>query len=423
MKVVTAAEHARIASMLRTGWNAPEDASAVVSAILADVAARGDAALVEYARRFDDDRFDISKLRVPIPMREGARALVTPAVAEAFELARQRIARFHERQRRGDISYAEADGSRYGLCFRPLESIAAYAPSGTAVLMSVVPAKVAGVSRTIVLSPPQRDGQVHPAVLYACSICEVDELFAVGGAQAIAAAAFGTESIVAVEKIVGPGGVWVTEAKRQVFGRCGIDALAGPSEVLVVADDAASSEYVVGELLAIAEQDRRARIAVVSESRSLLDAVAQLLDTLEVKTLARGEVIAEVVERNCHLIHASRRDEVFETIERFAPAYLSLQVRDAGAYLPRVRRAGAVFVGDMTPLACGGSVAGTNHVVPTAGSARFCSGLSLADFMRSFTVLENSAERMTLDAPFVAELAELEGLPQHAQTARMRRGG
>jgi histidinol dehydrogenase len=260
-------------------------------------------------------------------------------------------------------------------------------------------------------------------VLYACSICEVDELFAVGGAQAIAAAAFGTESIVAVEKIVGPGGVWVTEAKRQVFGRCGIDALAGPSEVLVVADDAASSEYVVGELLAIAEQDRRARIAVVSESRSLLDAVAQLLDTLEVKTLARGEVIAEVVERNCHLIHASRRDEVFETIERFAPAYLSLQVRDAGAYLPRVRRAGAVFVGDMTPLACGGSVAGTNHVVPTAGSARFCSGLSLADFMRSFTVLENSAERMTLDAPFVAELAELEGLPQHAQTARMRRGG
>ncbi len=425
MKIVSGAEHARIAKMLRVGWIAPEGVAEIVSEILADVRARGDAALIECARRFDDERFDISKLRVAIPMHEGARSLVSHEAAEALEVARARIARFHERQRRADLSYAEEDGTRYGLNLRPLESIAAYVPAGSAiaVLASVVPAKIAGVSRIVVLAAPDAHGRIHPAVLYACSLCGVDELYAIGGAQAIGAAAFGTESIGAVEKIVGPGGVWVTEAKRQVFGRCGIDGLAGPAEMLVVADDGANSEFVAGELLAAAEQDPRAVLAVVSESRSLLDAIAQLVDTLEVKTLPRGETIAQALERNCHLIHANARDEVFEVIERFAPAALSLQVRDAAAYLPRIRRAGIVYVGDLTPAASGTFLAGTNSVLPTSGTARFSSALSLRDFVRTFAVLENSAERMNGDAQAVAELAELEGLSQHAQAARMRVGG
>jgi histidinol dehydrogenase len=424
VKVVSASEHARIARLLRGGWHPPDGVAETVAQILREVRSRGDAAVVEYARRFDDGRFDVSKLRVAIPMQQGARALVSAEIAGILETAKERIARFHERQRRADVSYVEEDGTRYGLCLRPLESVAAYAPAGcaTAVLASVVPAKIAGVGRVVVLAAPGDDGRVHPAVAYACALCGVDELYAVGGAQAIAAAAFGTESIAAVEKIVGAGGVWVTEAKRQVFGRCGIDSLAGPSEILVVADDGANSEYVTGELLAVAEEDPRAAVAVVSESRSLLDAVAQLVDTLDVQTLPRGETIAQSLERNCSLIHANAREEVFEVIERFAPAALSLQVRDAAAYLPRIRRAGVVFVGDETPAACGGYSAGVG-AVPTSGTARFSSGLALRDFERSFAVLENSAGRMRADAQAVAGLAELEGFPQRAQAARMRVGG
>jgi histidinol dehydrogenase len=425
VKIVSGAEHARIAKLMRAGWNAPEGVAEIVAEILADVRARGDAAVIECARRFDDGRFDISKLRVAIPMHEGARSLVTPGVAAALEIAKSRIARFHERQRRADLSYAEEDGTRYGFYLRPLESIAAYVPAGSAmsVLATVIPAKTAGVHRIVVLAAPDAQGRVHPAVLYACSLCGVDELYAVGGAQAVAAAAFGTESIAAVEKIVGPGGVWVTEAKRQVFGRCGIDGIAGPSEVLVVADDGANSEFVVGELLAAAEQDVRAVLAVVSESRSLLDAVEQLVDTLDVKTMQRGEVIAHVLDRNCHLVHANSREELFDVIEHFAPAVLSLQVRDAAPYLPRIRRAGIVFVGDLTPSASGTYLGGTNTVQPTSGTVRFSSGLSLMEFVRTFAVLENSAERINDDAQSIAELAEIEGLPQHAQAARMRVGG
>ncbi|MEO6836575.1 MAG: histidinol dehydrogenase [Candidatus Tumulicola sp.] len=428
MNVVSASDRARLALMLRSGWQAPEGLAAAVAEILAGVRARGDAALADYARRFDDPGFDLANLRVAVPLPARARELVSAEVAGALAIAKERVIRFHERQRQADLAYVAEDGSRYGLHRRPLRSIAAYVPGGagvlpSSVLMCALPAKVAGVTRVIVLTPPRRDGRLPPALLYACSICDVDELYAVGGAQAVAAAAFGTETIVPVEKIVGPGGVWTTEAKRQVFGVCGIDGLAGPSEVLVVADDGANSEYVAGELLAQAEHAGAARLAVVSESRPLLEAVAQLLDTLDVRTLERGHLIGDAIERACCLIHAATREEVFDVIERFAPGYLCLQVRDASAYLPHIHRAGAVFVGDMTPLACGDYVAGINHVVPTSGTARFSSGLSLADFTRTFSVVENSAERMMSDAAPIAVLAELEGLPQHAQTARMRHGG
>lgn len=418
----------RLAPVFSRGWTPAPELVSTVADILARVRSAGDKALVEYAKRFDEESFDLSRLRVPLPMYDQARALVPHETASALELARDRIARFHERQRQVDLSYAEEDGTRYGLHRRPLESVAVYAPgrsthSPVSVLMGAIPAKIAGVSRTVVLSPPTYNGHVHPAVIFACTMCGVEELFAVGGAHAIAAAAFGTESIGRVDKIVGPGGAWVTEAKRQVFGYCGIDVLAGPVEVLVVADDGANSEYVAGELLAQAEHSESARLGVVSESRPLLDAVAQLLDTLGLDTLDRGDAISAAVERGCTLIHAATRDEVFETIERFAPAYLCLQVRDAAAYLPRIRRAGTIFVGDLTPLACGDYAAGTNHVVPTSGTARWASALRLEDFTRSLNVVEYTAERMMNDALSVATLAELEGLPQHAQTARMRYGG
>jgi histidinol dehydrogenase len=424
MNVTAASDAAALASMLDTGWSAPEPVVEEVARIIADVRARGDEAVVEHARRYDDAKFDPSKLRVPIPMLESTRPLVAPEIAAALELAKERIARFHRRQRLPDIAYAEEDGSRYALHRRPLVSTAVYASAGeatVAALMGAVPAKIAGVGRVIVLSPPALDG-FSAELLFACALSGVDELYAVGGAQAIAAAAFGTGSIFAVDKIVGRGGVFTTEAKRQVFGRCGIDTLAGPPEVLIVADDGASSEYVVGELLAQAERPGARRLAVLSESRPLLEAVAQLIDTLDLRTLERSELVIDAISNRCRLIEASSREELVAVLNRFAPAYLCLQVRDASPYLERIQTAGTVLIGDMTPLVSVEYLAGTNPVAPTSGTARFASSLSLAEFTRSFSVVENSVERMANDATALAALAESDGLAHHAQAARMRSG-
>jgi histidinol dehydrogenase len=422
IKIIDAGDRNALAGLYRRGWEPPAEVSSRVAQIVADVRARGDDALVDLTRRFDDPTYDISKLRVPIPMFEHAKALVPHEIVEGLALARERIEIFHRRQLHGDVEYSDEDGTRYALRYRPIDSVAAYVPGGTAalpssVLMSVVPAKIAGVSRTIVLTPPQRDGKIAAAVLFACWLCDVDELYAVGGAQAIAAAAYGTQSVARVDKIVGPGNVWVTEAKRQVYGACAIDGLAGPSEVLVVADDSANVDFVVGELLAQAEHDPHARVAVVSESLELLEACALRLNDLDAAALPRGEIIASVLENGTYLVRASKRKHVYRVISRFAPEHLSLQVHDPQEYLPHVRRAGAIFAGPYTPVACGDYIAGTNHVLPTSGAARFSSGLHTDDFMRTFSVVENSAQRMAEDARVLGALAEFEGLPQHAKSA------
>ncbi|MBV8532117.1 MAG: histidinol dehydrogenase [Candidatus Eremiobacteraeota bacterium] len=423
MNVIAASDSVGMRALLDGSWVAPEAIAAEVGRIIAEVRARGDAAVVEYARRFDDESFSITKLRVPIPMLETARSLLEPEIAAALELAKERIARFHRRQRQPDVSYAEEDGTRYALERRPLCSVGVYAPQGAAVavLACAMPAKIAGVKRVVVLSPPTKES-LPAAVLFACALSGVDELYAVGGAHAIAAAAFGTASIAPVHKIVGRGGLWTTEAKRQVFGRCGVDALAGPPEVLIVADDGASSEYIVGELLAAAERPGTTRLAVLSESRPLLEAVAQLIDTLDPRALERNEFLDAAISTHCRLIEASTREELLDVLNRFAPAYLSLQVRDPSAYLERVYAAGAVFVGDMTPMVSGEYLAGTSPVAPTSGTARFTSALSLADFTRTFSVIENSAERVASDATALSALADFDGFPHHAQSARMRCG-
>ena len=425
LSVISASDRLKLAGIYRSARRPSTELSKAVAGMLDDVRLRGDAALVDYMRSVCDGHFDASKLRVAIPMAEQARTLVPSEIADALRLSKQRIARVHERQRHADSSYVDEDGTRYGMRYRPLDSVAIYVPGGSnasSVLMTAIPAKIAGVSRVIVLAHPDSSGAIHPAVVFAASLCDVDELYAVGGAHAIGAAAYGTQSIEAVDKIVGKGPAAVTEAKRQVFGTCGIDVLSGPPDVLVIADDGANTELVTGELLSQAERDPLARIAVVSESRPLLDAVAQLLDTLEVKTLPRGEVIDEVVSAACYLIHAENRNELFEVANAFAAERVALHVRDAEPYLARMRRAGAVFVGDMTPIASGDYLAGTNSMLPSSGTARFASGLTLDDFTRSFTVVENSRERMLDDAQSLAALSDFEGLPQHAQSARMRSG-
>jgi histidinol dehydrogenase len=286
--------------------------------------------------------------------------------------------------------------------------------------MTVVPAKIAGVPRIAVASPPQRDGTTHPAILFACALCGVDELYAVGGAQAIAALAYGTQTIDGVDKIVGPGNAFVTEAKRQVFGTCGIDGLAGPSEVLVVADSSARPDYVAGELCAQAEHDPEARVAAVSDDRALLEAVAALLAGDFATAPGRSAIVERVLRERAYLIHARDRDEILDVIDRFAPEHLSIQTRDPWSLVPDVRRAGALFLGDDTPVAAGDYIAGSNHVLPTSGAGRFSSGLHTADFYRTMSLVENSRARMRADAAPLAALADFEGLPAHARTARLR---
>jgi histidinol dehydrogenase len=425
MIVIDATDERALADLYAGGWDAPREIRDRVTGILDDVRARGDAAVVEYTQKFDDPSATLATLRREVPSRKHARGLVPEQIAAGLELARERITDYHARQKPDDIRYRVNDNTEYAFLARPLHSIGAYVPGGTAtlpstVLMTVVPAKVAGVDRVIVATPPQRDGSINSAILYACSLCGVDELYAIGGAQAVAAFAYGTQSIEGVDKIVGPGNVYVTEAKRQVFGVCGIDGLAGPSEVLVVCDERSTPEFVAGEIIAQAEHDPLARVAAVSRDRGMLDAVLALLTGDFVRQTGRGEIVDTVLANRTWLIHAQTEAHIYEVIERFAPEHLSLQVADPWSMIPRIRRAGAIFVGDHTPVAAGDYIAGTNHTLPTSGASRFSSGLRTADYYRTMSVVENSAERMANDAETLAALADFEGLPAHARTARMR---
>jgi histidinol dehydrogenase len=427
MILVDASDAAALAPLYAGGWNAPRDVRDRVTAILDAVRDAGDDAVVAYTRSFDDPAAEVASLRRDIPARKHARGLVPETIAAGLELARERIADYHERQKPGEIRYRTADLTEYAFLSRPLHSIGAYVPGGSAslpstVLMTVVPARVAGVDRVVVATPPQRDGSINPAILYACSLCGVDELYAAGGAQAIGALAYGTATLAAVDKIVGPGNVYVTEAKRQVFGVCGIDGLAGPSEVLVVCDERARPEYVAGELIAQAEHDPLARVAAVSRDRAILAATAALLSGAFARETGRGEIVQRVLAERTWLIHAASEAQIFEVIERFAPEHLSLQIADPWSMVPHIRRAGAIFVGDHTPVAAGDYIAGTNHTLPTSGAGRFSSGLSTRDYYRTMSLVENSAARMAGDAETLAALAEFEGLPAHARTARMRIG-
>jgi histidinol dehydrogenase len=426
MKIGEATDEKALASLYAGGWDPSSAVVETTRAILADVRTRGDAALVEYTQRFDDPSSSIEKLRVAIPSLAHARSLVPEEIAAGLELARDRIARFHRKQLGADIEMRDADGTINALLVRPFGAVGCYVPGGTAVLpssvlMTTIPARIAGVPRVVVVSPPQRDGSTHPAVLFACALCEVDELYAVGGAQAIAALAYGTRTIARVDKIVGPGNAYVTEAKRQVFGTCGIDGLAGPSEVLVVADAAADAEFVAGELCAQAEHDPDARVAAVSEDRALLERVATILEGDFATSLPRWPVIERVFKDRAFLVHAHDRAEVLMVIDRFAPEHLSLQVADPWSLVPEIRRAGALFIGGQTPVAAGDYIAGSNHVLPTSGAGRFSSGLRTADYFRTMSVVQNSDERMQGDADVLAALANFEGLGAHAQTARMRK--
>lgn len=414
---------ARFAALVETGREATGDVSAVVAGIVADVRERGDAALFALTEKFDRVALTGETVRFGADEIAAASVRIAPGLRQALDLAAARIRAFHEKQLPADHDATDAAGIRAGWRWSAVDAAGIYVPGGLAsypssVLMNAIPAKVAGVRR-LVMTTPTPGGEINPLVLHAASLAGVDEIYRVGGAQAIAALAFGTASIGAVDKITGPGNAFVAEAKRQLYGRVGIDMVAGPSEILVVADRAANPDWIAADLLSQAEHDRTAQAILITDDDSLGDAVAAAVDrTLE--TLASAGIARESWTRFGAIIVVGGLGDAPALIDALAPEHLALCVADPENLFARVRHAGSVFMGYRTPEAIGDYLGGPNHVLPTGRRARFSSGLSVADFMKRTTFLDCSAAGFMAVGPAAAALAAAEGLPAHALSVTRR---
>ena len=411
-----------LAALLERAGGDDTGVTDVVASIISDVRVRGDAALREQAARFDS----VTNLRVEVPRVEwdGALVQMNGEVRAALEVAAANIISFHRAQLPGALEVETQRGVVLGRRADPLERIAVYAPGGRAaypssVLMGVLPARVAGVREVIVCSPAGPDGRPPASVMAACALANADRLFAIGGAGAIAAAAYGTESVPRVDKIVGPGNAYVTEAKRQVNGRVAIDSPAGPSEVVVLADDTADPSLIVCELFAQAEHDPDAAAVLVTTSPRILEEVAaQIAAKLDGEP--RAEIIRASLAARGALLLAESDEEMVAFSNEYAPEHLTLYVAEPRAMLARIRNAGTVFLGNSSSVVFGDYITGANHVLPTAGLARSYSGLSTLDFIRWTTYQEVDAEAARALSNMTATLAEAEGLPAHARAARAR---
>ncbi len=402
------------------------DVDATVAAILRDVRMRGDAAVLEYTKKFDRLELTTAGLRFGADEIKGAVDRCDPATVESLRFAAARIEAFHDRQRPGDVTYTDADGVRLGARWTPLAAAGLYVPGGTAaypssVLMNAIPARVAGVDR-LVMVVPTPDGVVNPLVLAAAHIAGVGEIYRIGGAQAVAALAYGTDTIAPVDKIVGPGNAYVAAAKRQVFGTVGIDLIAGPSEILVIADADNDPDWIAADLLSQAEHDTAAQSVLVTDDATFADAVAGAVDRI-LQRLERRDVAARSWEDHGAIIVAENLAQAAALSDRIAPEHLELAVADPDALAARIRHAGAIFLGRHTPEAIGDYVGGPNHVLPTSRSARFSSGLGVLDFMKRTTLLGCDADTIATLGPPAKRLAEAEGLGAHALSVAMRLGG
>ena len=403
------------------------DVVRAVEAIVADVRARGDAALVEYTARFDGFRApSASGLALGAADFEAGERAVEPAVREALAYAAERIERYHAAALPTSWRLTDEHGSVLGQDVRPLDRVGIYIPGGRAaypstVLMTAVPARVAGVREIVLVTPPAADGRVPPAVLAAARAAGVTEGWRLGGAQAVAALAYGTATIRRVDKIVGPGNIYVALAKQRVFGEVGIDMVAGPSEVVIVADGGADPEWAAADMLAQAEHDPMARAVLITDDDALIAATSKALDR-QLTALPRREIAAQSLRDNGALIRVASLDEAVDLANRFAPEHLELLVRVPAALLPRVRHAGAIFMGGHTPEVVGDYVAGPNHVLPTGGTARFSSPLSTEDFVKRSSVIEYSPAGLAAALPHLRTLTGLEGLAGHGKAADVREG-
>jgi histidinol dehydrogenase len=403
-----------------------EDVDQVAGAIIADVRARGDAALIEYTERFDKLSLTPQTLRVTDSEIAAAFAACTREQLAALETARARIEAYHLRQKPADSWSRDALGVESGWRWSAVEAVGLYVPGGTAsypssVLMNAVPAKVAGVDRLVMVAPTPR-GEGNPLVLAAAKLAGIDEVYRIGGAQAIAALAYGTATIMPVAKIVGPGNAYVAAAKRRVFGTVGIDMIAGPSEVLVLADASANPDWIAADLLAQAEHDTAAQSILITNDIALADAVERAVEG-QLKTLPRAEIAGASWRDFGAVILVEALDQAIPLVDRLAPEHLEIIAADAEGLAMRIRNAGAIFLGGHTPEAIGDYVGGSNHVLPTARSARFSSGLGVPDFMKRTSLLKCDSEALRALAGAATELAEAEGLQAHARSVTIRLNG
>jgi histidinol dehydrogenase len=414
---------ARFRDFLNVKREASQDVENAVRAIFADVAARGDKALIELTQKFDRVDFTKEGLRVTAAEIDAAEKVCDGKALDALKLARDRIEAYHRRQKPEDTRFTDALGVELGSRWTAIEAVGLYVPGGTAaypssVLMNAVPAKVAGCER-LVMVVPAPDGKLAPLVLAAAKLAGVDEVYRIGGAQAVAALAYGTETIAPVAKIVGPGNAYVAAAKRLVFGKVGIDMIAGPSEVLIIADRHANPDWIAADLLAQAEHDASAQSILITDDASLADAVERAVEA-QLKTLPRADVAAASWRDFGAIILVPALDAAIPLSDRLAPEHLEIEAENADALAARVRNAGAIFIGAHTPEAIGDYVAGSNHVLPTARSARFSSGLGVLDFMKRTSLLKCGPEQLRALGPAAIALGEAEGLTAHARSVSIR---
>ncbi len=400
-----------------------EEVGAVVAEIVENVRQRGDAAVLDYTKRFDALELSAESLRIGEDDIAAARAQCQSEALQALEFASDRIKAFHERLKPTDLDYTDDQGVRLGARWTAMESVGLYVPGGTAaypssVLMTAIPARVAGVPRVVMVAPTP-EGKVDPLVLAAADLAGVREIYRIGGAQAVAALAYGTASIAPVVKIVGPGNAYVAAAKRQVFGQVGIDMIAGPSEILVVADSENDPNWIAADLLSQAEHDEAAQSILITDDVDFADSVGDAVER-QVAGLERSAIAGASWRENGAIILVPRLQDAVPLIDRIAPEHLALSVADPDGMANSVRNAGAIFLGRYTPEAIGDYVAGPNHVLPTARGARFSSGLGVADFMKRTTLMACDAQSLAAIGPAAISLASAEGLGAHARSVSIR---
>jgi histidinol dehydrogenase len=409
--------------LLFTKREEEEDVAAVVRGIIADVRARGDAALIELTNKFDRANVTVETLKLSAAEIEAALGKVSKEQMAAIETAATRIESYHRRQLPEDARFIDETGAVLGWRWTSVDSVGLYVPGGTAsypssVLMNAIPAKVAGVAR-IVMVTPASGGTISPLVLAAARRAGIADIYRIGGAQAVAALAYGTASLTAVDKIVGPGNAYVAAAKREVFGQVGIDSIAGPSEILVVADGQNDPEWIAADLLSQAEHDASSQSILITDDAAFADKVAAAAER-QLALLPRKDIAAQSWADNGAIIVVKTLDDAAPLSDAIAPEHLEIATADPESFLKKVRHAGAIFLGRHTPEAMGDYIAGPNHVLPTSRTARFSSGLSVLDFMKRTTLLGLDAKSMAAIGPAALTLAEAEGLQAHARSIAAR---
>ena len=397
----------------------------IVTDIIATVRARGDAALMEYTKKFDGAQLDV--LAVSQEELDEAFAAVDPAFLEILRKAEANIRAFHQKQVRNSFVMTETEGVILGQKVTPIEKVGLYVPGGTAaypstVLMDAVPAKIAGCSRIVMVTPPGKNGKVNPVILAAAKIAGVTDIYKVGGAQAVAALAYGTESVPKVDKIVGPGNAFVSEAKKQVYGMVSIDMIAGPSEILIVADGKSDPVHVAADMLSQAEHDKMASAVLVTDSLTLASAVQLELER-QIPLLPRAEIARKSIDDHGKIIVADTLDVVIAIANEIAPEHLELMVDNPFDYLDGIRNAGSIFMGRNCPEALGDYFAGPNHTLPTSGTARFSSPLSVDDFVKKSQFTYYTAGALNAVADSINYFANKEGLQAHGRSAMIRKEG